>query len=109
MNLTEETMQRLEFLFAAESRDEVASLLDRECSNNLPFLESATPADLQRFHFAALKLSRGNLDRLRDAVELAKQDWRDLLVSAGFANSSDAHLHWQPRKHDKHHKGRNAS
>ena len=107
MNLTQETMQRLEFLFAAESRDEAALLLDRECSNNLPFLDTATPAELQRFHFAALKVSGGNLGRLREAIELAKQDWRDLLVAAGFANSCDAHLHWQPRKRGKYYEDPN--
>ncbi len=101
MSLTSETMRRLELLFAAEKRDEAASLLDHECSNNLPFLDKASPEELQRFHFAALKLSGGSLERLRQAVELAKQDWRDLLVAAGFANSCDAHLHWNPRKDGK--------
>jgi hypothetical protein len=108
MNLTKETMQRLEFLFAAESRDEAVLLLERECSTNLPFLDKASPLDLQRFHFAALKLSGGNLEQLRNAIELAKQDWRDLLVAADFADSCEAHLHWQPRKHEKHFKERNA-
>ena len=108
MKLTKEALQRLEFLFAAESRDEAASLLERECSTNLPFLDKASPTELQRFHFAVLKLSGGNLDRLRNAIELAKQDWRDLLVAAGFANSCEAHLHWQPRKHGKHYGDRNA-
>ena len=32
--------------------------------------------------FAALKLSEGNLDRLREAIGLAKTDWRDLLMAA---------------------------
>ena len=31
---------------------------------------------------AALKLSEGNLDRLREAIGLAKTDWRDLLMAA---------------------------
>jgi hypothetical protein len=96
MKLTEETMERVALLFPVASREEAALLLDRECSNNLPFLDKASPADLERFHFAALKLSDGNLGRLRDAIQLAKQDWRDLLVAAGFAHSCDAHLRWLP-------------
>ena len=95
-------MARLQFLFCADEREEAASLLERECSINLPFLDTAGPVQLQRFHFAALKLSGGNIERLRNAVELAKQDWRDLLVAAGFANSTEAHLQWTPQKRGKH-------
>lgn len=98
MKLTQETRERLEFLFSPGSWDEATALLERECSNNLPFLEKASPTDLQRYHFAALKLSGGNLERLRRAVSVAKQDWRDLLVAAGFGNSCEAHLLWQPHK-----------
>jgi len=101
MNLTEETMERVALLFPVERREEAALLLDRECSNNLPFLEKASPADLERFHFAALKLSDGNLDQLRDAIQLANYDWRDLLVAAGFAHSCDAHLQWRPGKGER--------
>jgi len=31
-----------------------------------------------------------------DAVHLAKADWRDLLVSAGFANDINVHKQWFP-------------
>jgi len=72
-------------------------LLNQECSRNLPFLEKATPVELERFHFAVIKLSAGNLKDLREAVDLAKLDWRDLLVAAGFANSVESHLKWRPR------------
>jgi len=51
---------------------------------------------LERFRFAALKLSRGRMDKLADAVRLANKDWRDLLVAAGFADSVDAHKDWKP-------------
>jgi hypothetical protein len=37
---------------------------------------------------AALKLSRGDLTGLRDAVELVNIDWRDLLLAAGFADDT---------------------
>jgi hypothetical protein len=46
--------------------------------------------------FAALKLSAGGMDRLRKAIELAKTDWRDLLVAAEFANDVNAHKRWSP-------------
>lgn len=98
MKLTEETRARLEFLFSPALWNEATALLERECSNNLPFLDKATPTQLQRYHFAALKLSGGNLEELRRAVAVAKVDWRDLIVAAGFGHSCEAHLLWQPHK-----------
>jgi hypothetical protein len=41
-----------------------------------------------------LKLSEGNLDKLNRAVALAKTDWRDLLMAAGFGEDIKAHLAW---------------
>ena len=41
---------------------------------------------LDRVHLAALKLAGGTLAGLREAIELAERDWRDLLVAAGLAN-----------------------
>jgi hypothetical protein len=40
----------------------------------------------QRFQFAVLKLSEGKMDKLDEAIELAKVDWRDLLAAAGFGS-----------------------
>jgi hypothetical protein len=94
--LSPETQRRLEILFHQEHRAEAIRLLVEECGNNLPFCEHSNERDLERFRFAALKLSGGDLSRLRDAVELAKIDWRDLLVAAGFADDTQAHEHWIP-------------
>jgi hypothetical protein len=94
--LTAETQRRLEILFKEEDRAEVTRLLVEECGNNLLLLEKSSPKDLERFHFAALRLSGGNLAELRKAVELAKLDWRDLLMSAGFAHDAHAHERWMP-------------
>jgi len=52
---------------------------------------------LERFRFAALKYSDGNLPLLQSAVTLAQQDWRDLLVATGFANNVQAHRAWEPK------------
>jgi hypothetical protein len=95
--VTEATRQRACQLFSQEQYPQVVELLDRECGNNLPFLQNESAEGLERFRFAALKLSEGNLEKLRSAIELAKKDWRDLLVAAGFAHSVDAHKSWSPR------------
>jgi hypothetical protein len=39
-----------------------------------------------RIHAAILKLADGDETRLRSACDLARRDWRDVLVAAEFAN-----------------------
>ena len=97
ITLTEATQQRVRQLFSQEQYQHAVQVLENECGNNLPFLQHESAGGLERFRFAALKLSNGNLEKLRSAIELAKRDWRDLLVAAGFANSVDAHKSWNPR------------
>ena len=94
--LSPETQRRLEILFHVENRSEAMRLLVEECGNNVPFCEDSNERDMERIRFAALKLSGGDLSRLREAVELAKIDWRDLLVAAGFGDDVRAHEHWIP-------------
>jgi hypothetical protein len=92
--LSLETTRRLERVFPPQLRADAALLLEGECGWNLPFCQSGTPASLERIRFAALKLSNGTIDGLRDAIELAQTDWRDLLVAAGFADDVNAHASW---------------
>lgn len=46
---------------------------------------------LERIRFAVIKLSDGNKDNLKNAIELAKTDWRDVLCSAEFANGEKSY------------------
>jgi hypothetical protein len=85
--------------FCPDSRTEVAELLLHQCGNNLPLLEKLNEIELERFRFAALKLSGGNIDKLREAIELAKKDWRDLLMASEFATDLTAHTRWMPGEH----------
>lgn len=89
-----ETMKRVRRLFAAQQVDEVVRLLTDACGRNLPFLENLDAVGLERVRFAALKVSEGRIDRLRAAIDLARVDWRDLLVQAEFADDVRAHEHW---------------
>ena len=91
------TRQRLEVLFPPAEWAGAARLLVEECGDNLPFQEKATELSLERIRFAALKLSGGDLPRLRQAIQLAKTDWRDLLVAAEFGNDVRAHETWFPK------------
>jgi hypothetical protein len=96
--LSDAPWNKIRQLFPAEHQPKVATILQNECGNNLPFLENLDKDGLDRIRFAALKLSNGSLKKLQEAVDLAKSDWRDLLVAAGVAHSVDAHKQWKISK-----------
>jgi hypothetical protein len=96
--VSQETEKRIELLFPPDESELVRVILSEECGNNLPFLNHLDQAQLERFQFAALKLSEGDLGKLDRAVALAKSDWRDLLMAAGFAQDVNAHASWLPER-----------
>jgi hypothetical protein len=96
-DLNPETLRRVGILFSPEDRERAKALLYERCGNNLPFQEKADMYELERFRFAALKYSDGNLLRLENAVKLGQQDWRDLLMATGFAHDVAAHRNWEPK------------
>ncbi len=99
--MTNATERHLVRLFRSEEVAEVTALLETECAANLPLLgTAATPLGLERIRFAVLRCSGGDLGRLRDAITLAKSDWRDVLVAAGFAARVEAHLAWESQRFD---------
>jgi len=91
------TKQHVAALFAPADVDEAERLLAVECAENLPLVRNPTAQSLERLRFAAIRVSDGRMVGLRDAIALAKIDWRDLLVAADFACDLDAHRNWQPR------------
>jgi hypothetical protein len=98
--LSENTLRRVEVLFRGKAREAAINMLVDECGANLPFCQDTTPHRAERLRYAALKLSEGRLDKLREAVELAKLDWRDLLMAAGFGHVHE-HEHWMPERSDE--------
>jgi hypothetical protein len=93
--LSPETQKRVEILFPVDEQAEASRLLVEQCGNDL-FLHEQDEFYLERFRYAALKLSRGTLQGLRGALELANSDWRDLLMAAGFGHDIKAHEKWLP-------------
>jgi hypothetical protein len=94
--LSPETVRRVAMLFQGAAREEAEKLLVEQCGNNLPLPRPFTPVELERFRFAALRLSGGQLDELRSALRLAAIDWSDLLMAADFGNDITAHTRWLP-------------
>ena len=91
------TVRRIKAVFPKAQRAEVARILTADCGTDLPFASDLGASVVERVRFAVLKLSGGSLEVLRAAVELARQDWRDALVEAGFGDSVHAHLAWLPK------------
>jgi hypothetical protein len=95
--LSPETIRRVDILFLPEDRERAKTLLYERCGNTLPFLEKKDMYQLERFRFAALKYSDGNIPMLEAALRLAQSDWRDLLMASGFAHDIEAHRRWEPK------------
>jgi len=87
-------------MFPPETRAEAADLLLHQCGNNLPFHEKSDEFKLERVRFAALKLSGGEIERPKEAIKLAKNDRRDLIVAVGFGGL-DAHRQWFPSSREE--------
>jgi hypothetical protein len=97
INLSPLTRRHVEALFPPEDVAPAERLLAEECAEALPAIaKPATPDSLERIRFAALRVSGGSLPRLREAIALARLDWRDLLMEADFADDPDAHRSWRP-------------
>ena len=98
--LSPNTIARIDLLFKPKEREEAACLLNEQCGNNLPFLEKLNCYELERYQFAALRISKGSLLGLGKAVKAAQLDWRDLLLAAGFGYDIHAHESWMPLPHN---------
>ena len=61
-------------------------------------MEGLNEFALERFRFAAPKVSAGDIEKLMKAIELAKKDRRDLLMASGFASDPTSHERWDPNR-----------
>jgi len=96
--LSDPTQERLERLFRKEEQPEARKILIDASSGYESVFGAVSGDSLERFHIAALKTSKGSLEKLRLSADLMQIDYRDLLVTAGFANDIKAHLKWLPGK-----------
>ena len=96
--LSPATVDRIRALFAEHEVAQAERMLSEGCAESLPLWSDSSPSGLERVRFAAIRLSGGDLSRLTEGIRLAHVDWRDLLVSAGFAEDVGAHKSWTPRR-----------
>jgi|WetSurMetagenome_2_1015567.scaffolds.fasta_scaffold611578_2 hypothetical protein len=92
--LSPRTAQLLEKLFSPDDIPEVTQRLERDCGNNLPFCDTLDEYQMERLRFGAIKLSEGQISNLVKAIDLACQDWRDLLMASDFGYQVDAYSVW---------------
>src|SRR5262249_15160361 len=90
------TQVRVSELFRASDVKAATELLEAECGDNLPLVNDVTPRGLERIRFAVLRMSQGDIARMKSACARAKRDWRDILMAAGFGQDAGAHLSWVP-------------
>jgi len=92
--LSPHTRQLVEIVFKPKDSAEAAQWLEEECGNNLPFCEGQDEYGMERIRFAAIRLSKGNMLELLKAIDVARMDWRDLLMAAGFGFEVRAYETW---------------
>jgi hypothetical protein len=95
MPLTDGTRARIRVLFAPGDHASVERLLVTRCGHDLPLVNDWVQL-VERIRYAVLKLSNGDVGALERHVAVARTDWRDVLVAAGFGHDPLAHLAWYP-------------
>jgi hypothetical protein len=92
--LSPRTTQLVEKIFAQKDIAEASQWLEEECGNNLPFCKSNNEYQMERIRFGVIKRSNGEINKMLKAIDLARRDWRDLLMASGFGYHLDAHEIW---------------
>ena len=79
-----------------EVSQEIREILENRASHGLPGIGSGKNRShlIDRIQLATLKGSRWKVSRIRESIELANTDWRDLLVQKEFGEHVDAHILW---------------
>ncbi len=92
--LSDATFTRIRATFPERDWEAVSVALRDRCGDNLPLVDPAWSTLAERIRFAVLKLADGDREALERFIADAARDWRDVLVAAGFADDTEAHLRW---------------
>jgi len=91
--LSKRCLKVAERLFEEPRRSEVIRRLLNEASEKLPFCEKRKPDDMDQIRFSIMKLIAEPKSE-DDIFKLAKEDCRDVIFAAGFANELRNHQNW---------------
>jgi len=92
--LSELTRSQVRAVFDSDDGAAATAMLEARCGAGLPLVKPEWTRLIDRIRAATIKLSGGDIERLRLAIDSANVDWRDVLVAAGFANDLEAHVTW---------------
>lgn len=92
--LSPRTEQIIEHLIKPDARAKVRERLESECGTETLGCTGWSPEEMERIRFAVLKLGLKTDSAFESAILLAKTDWRDLLMEAGFGEDLEAHNNW---------------
>ena len=95
--VTPRTHRLLARLFSPQQQALLVTRLETECGSESLGCNGWTPEQMERIWFAVLRLSFEQPERTDQAFQLAKADWRDLLMAAGFGVDLNAHNNWWAR------------
>ena len=95
LQLTEDTKNVVELLFPSDQAEEMKKRLQDELSNGLVFAAYSTAESRERIWLAVVKSCKETLNPWNTWFELAKTDWRDLLMAADFGHDTTAHIKWK--------------
>lgn len=76
--LSPDTEAVVNALFASQDRDEAIRLLIDECGNNIPNSQDEDEYQLEYLRLEVLCRSKGDLKTLRDVINIAQQDFREV-------------------------------
>jgi len=82
VGLTSAVIEEVSCLFPVQEREDVENLLDRSCGRTLPFHRDSSAQKLEHIRLCVLRLSRGDVAKLRQWIEFANVDWRDVIYAA---------------------------
>ena len=66
--------------FPTVSQETAVQWLMTECGRTLPLCEKASDSEIRRIQAAVINLSKGDISKLRYWIDIAKRDWRDVLI-----------------------------
>jgi hypothetical protein len=81
-------------LWSEPRLSQMTARLIAEASENIPFHDKSTSNEMDRIRFSIMKLASMPIADDDAIFDLAKRDWRDLFMAAGFGWSEDEHLRW---------------
>ena len=89
MQLSDKTENVIQIIFPEEKWKYVREIIIERLLSPYP-----NCGNTEQICLSVLKYSRGQIDRLLIGIEEGAKDYRDLIVSAYFANGNNVHIKW---------------